>query len=498
MTIQRQYVLPNCSLLLEGLSTDASNVLSVLANAEFKIVGLEQPLTGGTDFFKAVASTVSAYCQRLLSGLDHPGHLISQSALVAMEPGEGQYHRLLVKPELLDAEATDGHPQTINLSTVQLFDMAEAIDQFFADSQTLPDFSVPLVPLARRHVRSQEPMAQRALPPVLGIATLAVAGLGLFFLPVPEVSEETLTPPAPLEESIENPLETSPPSDEPSSEVPATDAIAEDPIEGTLPPLTDDQLTALQQQVQQQISGALPADAAFEQALTYQVSVAENGDILGYNPTGDEAVANLDSTPLPALTYIPVDPTTVNPVAQFDVTFGTDGTVDVVSQTTPGIVTPEAPVTPEVVTPTEPEEDNGQEEEDSPTDDSSSEQSSAPAETSTGAAVSQGTEGLSSVIDNQIQDPDLVFELNQELRRAIINNREPDWAAPEVRYRIRLDESGQTVGYEAVNDEARQQANALKIPDMVKASNSDKPQLDFLVVIDDGNVVQVNPWDGWP
>ena len=51
MTIQRQYVLPNCSLILEGLSTDDLNVLSVLANAEFKIIGVEKSLEGGSEFF---------------------------------------------------------------------------------------------------------------------------------------------------------------------------------------------------------------------------------------------------------------------------------------------------------------------------------------------------------------------------------------------------------------------------------------------------------------
>ena len=62
MTIQRQYVLPNCSLILEGLSTDDLNVLSVLANVEFKIIGVEKSLEGGSEFFKALIAAVSAYC----------------------------------------------------------------------------------------------------------------------------------------------------------------------------------------------------------------------------------------------------------------------------------------------------------------------------------------------------------------------------------------------------------------------------------------------------
>lgn len=486
MTIQRQYVLPNCSLMLEGLSADTSNVLSILANAEFKIIGLDQPLTGGLEFFKAIVEAVNAYCQRLLSGLDHPGHMASQSSLVMVEPGEGQYHRLLVKPELLNAEDKEKQPRTITLSTVQLFDMAEAIDQFFADGQTLPEFSVPLTPLARRHVRSQEPLAERALPPLLGVATLAVAGLGLFFLPVPEVSEDSLTPPAALEESLEEPLEATPPS---AAEGETTVETTEPDVP---PPLSGEQLSALQQQVQQQISGALSADTAFEQPLSYEISVAENGDILGYNPTDSVAVENVDNTPLPALTYIPVDSTTVNPVAQFEVNFGTDGAVTVNplgGEAASEVVTPE--ITPEVVIPTEaesPEESDSQSSAPEPTDVDTSQ-----------AAISNVSGGaLPGTIANKIQDSDLVFELNQELRSTIIKNREPDWSAPEVRYRVRLDESGQVVGYEAANEPAEQEADALKISSLVEAANSDQPQLDFLVVISDTGIVEVNPWDGWP
>ena len=115
MTIQRQYTLPNCNLLLEGLSTDTSNVLSILANAEFKIIGIEKPLAGGLDFFKALADAVSAYCQRLLSGLDHPDHVNSQTSLVAVEPDEGQYHRLLIKPEALEDVVAAFEPDVVDL-----------------------------------------------------------------------------------------------------------------------------------------------------------------------------------------------------------------------------------------------------------------------------------------------------------------------------------------------------------------------------------------------
>ena len=97
-----------------------------------------------------------------------------------------------------------------------------------------------------------------------------------------------------------------------------------------------------------------------------------------------------------------------------------------------------------------------------------------------------------------IQDVDRIYELNQELRRTIINNRETDWAGPSILYRVRLDDDGNITGYEPDNAAAEGYASDLKLSNLVKTAPSDKPQLDFLVVISEDNVVEVSPWDGWP
>jgi len=47
------------------------------------------------------------------------------------------------------------------LTTVQLFDLVEAIDQFFADSQTLPDLS--LQRLAAKHAGSNQSLVKQAV-----------------------------------------------------------------------------------------------------------------------------------------------------------------------------------------------------------------------------------------------------------------------------------------------------------------------------------------------
>ncbi|MEA5471983.1 DUF4335 domain-containing protein, partial [Spirulina sp. 06S082] len=58
MTIKRQYNLPNCRLVLEGLDNenlegnqrDRRPLLSVLVHAECRFTGIEPPLAGGKDF----------------------------------------------------------------------------------------------------------------------------------------------------------------------------------------------------------------------------------------------------------------------------------------------------------------------------------------------------------------------------------------------------------------------------------------------------------------
>ena len=70
MTIRRQYSLPNCTLVLEGLSDgsaasqlDLRPVLSILMSAECYVTGLGEPLSGGREFFESLVRAVSSYAQ---------------------------------------------------------------------------------------------------------------------------------------------------------------------------------------------------------------------------------------------------------------------------------------------------------------------------------------------------------------------------------------------------------------------------------------------------
>ncbi len=81
MTIQRKYSLPNCTLLLEGLTegtnnahTDVRPLLSMLlVNAECDFPNSNYPiLTGGRDFLESLVRAVSGYAQEFFESSASP------------------------------------------------------------------------------------------------------------------------------------------------------------------------------------------------------------------------------------------------------------------------------------------------------------------------------------------------------------------------------------------------------------------------------------------
>jgi Domain of unknown function (DUF4335) len=216
-TVRRQYSLPNCSLILNGLgeftppaSTNVRPLMSTLVNAECYLVGQEQTINGGLEFLKQLVSTVSNYTQRLLSSFTHP-NLVEDGGLVRLEKGTLEHqHRLISKSE--------GVTTVWDLSTVQLFDLAEAIDQLLADSMTLPDLVVALRPTPKG--RSKKSGGQAA-PIGLGLSGLAASALAFYFLPAPKnvnpvinqpkaisvpISPSPLVPPQPFSTPLNQPV----------------------------------------------------------------------------------------------------------------------------------------------------------------------------------------------------------------------------------------------------------------------------------------------------
>jgi hypothetical protein len=462
MSVQRQYTLPHCNLVLEGLSADANDPLSplaVLMNAECHLPGAtDATLTGGREFLDSLVAAVSRYGQQLLSGVAYPTLPSVVPPPVEVKPGDGPYHHLIVHQQPLGEPLSDSNvqpPLDIKLTTVQFYDLMEAVDQLLADTQTLPDLTARFQAVSRRLVRPTEPVAQRAAPAALGAAALAAAALALFFVPPPEFEpsrpgSESNTP----AESSPNSLETNP---NPAAEL----ATAESDLESleNAPAITNPGTIALlSSDVTRRLQEAW-ADAPRPSGdLAYRMVVSEDGDILGYKYENDLALAEVDNTPLPELTFVPVagaEPVR-EPVAQFIATFTPAGDV--------------------VVEPT-----------------------SAAAETArAGTARAETAAAELPAIETKVTNGDRIRALNSALYDDILADLEPLSANEALRFRVRLTESGQVVGYEPVNAAAGLLATETPLPGLVTATDSDLDQVDFQVVFTTSGVLQVSPWDGWP
>ncbi|MEG5016349.1 MULTISPECIES: DUF4335 domain-containing protein [unclassified Microcoleus] len=387
MTIRRQYSLPNCTLVLEGLSDgsaasqlDIRPVLSILMSAECYVTGLGEPLSGGRDFFESLVRAVSSYAQEFMSGVHYPDRYGPNVGMVQLHRIDGNVHRLTVLPASTGS-ATQIDQKTelsakVDLTTVQLFDLVEAIDQFFADTQTLPELSLQLTPISRRYIKSAEPLAKRTLPAVVGVSSLALAAMAFFLVPVPEVQRprdpvpqpnpagQNQGTPNPGGSGSPNPNPT-PPADGllPGNQTPNAESLSPTPIPAPLPdasplgtpqsstspestptpvaeglaspevaavPITDPgEIDLLRGKLSQQIDGVVKDQPPVDAELVYRVSVAQDGAIVGYKPENSAAV-DRSETPLSELLYQPVGTRPpVEPLADFRVVLAPDGTVQV-------------------------------------------------------------------------------------------------------------------------------------------------------------------------
>lgn len=358
MTIQRQYSLPNCKLILQGLS-DAENpnlgqgqVLSILTNAECHIQGQEQSLTGGRDFFESLVRQVSSYAQEFLSGISLPRHQSESQELVHLQKIDTNLHRLTVS----EGNVEDRKPGIIlDLNTVQLFDLVEAVDQFFADSLTLPGFSLAVKPVSRKEAKSGEPVVQKVIPAAVGMSGLALASLALFFVPIPEV-QRPKDPQPQSNESIDN-LEASPnstsepgfnptPTPEGLDSSPDATVNSSDEVDGvdtseqtlteensetslTSSEITDEaEIQRLKNLLYEKINNAWTTE--INEALTYRVTVASDGSIIGYKPISPADANGADKTPLPDLQDEKASGEENNQsIVEFKVLFQENGTLEI-------------------------------------------------------------------------------------------------------------------------------------------------------------------------
>jgi hypothetical protein len=207
MSTKRQYSSPNCNLILEGVEdNDAENAdilsgqspMSTITNAECYLLQSNQKLSGGNVFLTNLASATSNYAQGFLSGLfsaDKSGHSTLEYPQVSIHKIPGQHlHRLTLEPDPNSGEAKT----EIDITTIELFDLVDAIDQLNADRSVLPDMNLELKPVSKRYRQPEQPLTQRLTPVAIGLSSLAIAAGALFMLPIPET---TPTKSAPLNQT---------------------------------------------------------------------------------------------------------------------------------------------------------------------------------------------------------------------------------------------------------------------------------------------------------
>ena len=494
MTIQRQYQLPNCSLILDGLSIDptpgSEETMSLLVNAECRISGLERSLNGGYNFFSALVRAVSQYSQEVLSGFAHPQVAEDEPLLVHINPGEGPYHHLVIQPEVADlGGASDGRAIDIKLSAVQLFDLSEAVDQFFDDSQTLPELAPALAPLPRRFVRADEPLSDRLLPAALGVGSLVAATMALGLLPVPELKD----PDAAIVGTADTAdVVTSTPeldNDEPVAPENITAVNASSALWEESPRIEDEAtLASLQTDLQDKLELNAEPAGTFAQPASYQVAVNEAGEVLGYKFNDDVAAKNVDKTPLPRLARDNADKADLEgqAIAQYEATFDSDGVAVIPWQEGTQVASNSETEKPDVAKSESTIGNDEAFEENKPADADAAPE----ADTTSSTFSSEPPATLTRFAD--------VEALNSQLKSTIVDNRDqPRVGASAASYRVRISEDGTITGYQPIDPDAAKAVKETPLPKLVKATSEEVPSVDYRVVFTERGVVEVSPWWGW-
>jgi hypothetical protein len=483
MNIQRKYSLPNCTLLLEGLS-DATRAahfqemrpeLSILVNAECYLSGNNQPLVGGREFFESLVRAVSGYAQEFLSNVPNPLAHNTESELVQFQKIHSNRHRLIVHSEVqksAEAKSNNGKaPIQIDLNSVQLFDLVEAVDQFFADSQTLPELSLELQPVGKGSGMASQAFIKQALPAGVGVSSLAVAAIAIGLIPAPQVrqpqQQTNSTTPSTTQKAADatnrtasaiptpstSPIANATPT--PTTTPTATSAVTTDleALLKTVPEITDaSQLRALNRQVYNQINPDWANRSGLTEDVVYRLGVAADGAIVGYKAINKEANQAIEKTPLPKLLYNPAKRGGINnePIAQFRVVFTQQGVLQV--------------------------------------------------------SPWRGYANTPQVIGAKITDANAVKDLNKKLYDTIRQN----WSgtptfSQNLKYRVAVNKDGTIADYEPLNQVAFDYFRETPLPKIFNAlygsnvapPNTKQPLAHYQVVFQPNGNLEVTPWQGY-
>ena len=213
--------MPNCRLVLEGLQDsdpqsvdilDGKPPMSILIDAECYLLKSDRKLSGGSVFLTNLARAVSSYAQEFLSGLPQSVSTSTEYPQISLVPiVEKNLHRLTLEPDPVGEELKT----EVDLSTVELFDLVDAIDRFYLDRSTLPQITLDIKPVSKRYRKPEQPLTERLTPVAIGFTSLAIAAGALFLIPPPEVAPPESPPIAPTTEpepQAPPPLEAEPES----------------------------------------------------------------------------------------------------------------------------------------------------------------------------------------------------------------------------------------------------------------------------------------------
>jgi Domain of unknown function (DUF4335) len=357
MSIRRQYSLPNCTLILDGISDGSRSnevrpLMSTLVNAECHISGQKKPLSGGMEFFQQLITAVSNYTQELLSKVVN-APTAQQVGKVRLE--KGQEHRLIAQSEQGDVDW--------QLSTVQLFDLTEAIDQFLADGSTLPTLLVGIKPSPRA---AKGVISAQAAPIGLGLSGLAATALAFYLVPSPAritlpapaantapVSKTSNKPPAspvgakqsvpvanpvasPSTSPVSSPSTSSSASPSPTSS--PSPAASKKPVERSAVESQANenptQVAFIERKLRREISQKWEDRKGISNKLDYTLTADEEGKIVSYVPKNPLAESNKDIIPLSKMVPADAEKAEVSEspakkTADFSVSFTPNGAIEI-------------------------------------------------------------------------------------------------------------------------------------------------------------------------
>jgi hypothetical protein len=440
---------------------DMRPVLTILVNAECRLAGYTGPaLSGGRDFFESLVTAVSSYAQEILSGVPHQPLENAHVPLVQLRRNGENLHRLIVQPQNLNtfsggvtAPPVLTKPIEVDLSTVQLFDLVEAVDQFFADSQTLPSLGLKLAPVEKRFAKSDEELVKQAAPAALGLSSLALAAIALFFVPIPEVQR----PREPLPQNnsgVVSPNSTIP-GQTPATAPPFPPTTTTTSPQSNFGGQTTAPVTSSTTEVTTPTSPVTPLAVQVPSTTTSNFG-EQTSPVTTSEPFSAPTTPQTDSTvvvqptPVPFSTTVP--PTVNNSEVQTPVTVPTIPPSD----STVGLQTP----------------------------------------TTTVATVDR---------NNEIVDAPSLRILNRTLHRQIQQRRTENTKFPEeLVYRVAVRPNGTVVNYEPRNSSAQVYLNQTPLPNLGAANIptdatgvNQEPVAFFKVVFTPKGVLQVSPWRGY-